>query len=567
MSPSTPLRRLPGSSFRGRIPSDGSWIAGALLALGSLLVAPATASPADAGSSPKDQWIAVVAPDLESAARPLAEHRRAEGHRVILLVGGKDLPAPGAGEAASAARDRIAALSRGHEGTSRVLILGAIATRPDSPIAGSTWPPVPGTTARMRGQPSDNGYGQPADDLAPAVAVGRLPARSPEEASAMVRKTIAFDRRTAPGDWKRRVTVLAGSPSYGAFVDSMVERMAFAELERLDPIWSGRVIYQHPASPYGLPSGELKRVTKAYLEEGQALCVYLGHSGWWGFWSRPPWTHVDWSSIRVTEAAGAGLFATFGCFGAQQGVSDRDGYAIAAVRNPHGPLAACGSHGECWAAMATLMARGLLEAPLEDEPPARLGDIWLAMKRHLARGAISGMLYAMLDRVDGDPSTPQAIQRREHQEMFVLLGDPALRWPSVPGDLDLEPLRPTPPGGSLTVRGELPARLAGARLEIWLERRPSAAPPGLPDLPAQLTGVDRDRRRLERHRAANRAVLAERVLEGVRGSFSASVAVPAAARAAGLRLRVRASTAGAEAMVVREVEVAPAPSPSPSPST
>ena len=36
-------------------------------------------------------------------------------------------------------------------------------------------PPLRGTTRRMKGQPSDNGYGCLGDDLLPTVAVGALP--------------------------------------------------------------------------------------------------------------------------------------------------------------------------------------------------------------------------------------------------------------------------------------------------------------------------------------------------------------------------------------------------------
>ena len=46
-------------------------------------------------------------------------------------------------------------------------------------------------------------------------------------------------------------------------------------------------------------------------------------------------------------------------------------------------------------------------------------------------------MYRALDKVDGSPETPQAVQRREHQQMFVLLGDPAFRLPAIDHEIEL----------------------------------------------------------------------------------------------------------------------------------
>src|SRR5207245_9343225 len=93
-------------------------------------------------------------------------------------------------------------------------------------------PPVAGTSGRMKGQPSDNAYGCLGDGLLPEVAVGRLPARTEDEARAMVQRTLAYEHDTRPGERRRRLTVPAGLPAFHPAVDALVERVAIAYLGR-----------------------------------------------------------------------------------------------------------------------------------------------------------------------------------------------------------------------------------------------------------------------------------------------------------------------------------------------
>src|SRR5205807_428930 len=149
---------------------------------------------------------------------------------------------------------------------------------------------------------------------------------------------------------------------------------------------------------------------------------------------------------------------------------DGEGYGVAAVRNPDGPAAVIGSHGECFAAMVKLASEGFSDSFLGPTPPERLGESFLALKRGLAKGKIDPLTFRLLDAVDGDSSIPQAVQRQEHEEMFVLLGDPALRLPWLPRDLKLSADGPAAAGARLTLRGTAPARLEGAKVELTLER-------------------------------------------------------------------------------------------------
>src|SRR5947209_13330862 len=99
---------------------------------------------------------------------------------------------------------------------------------------------------------------------------------------------------------------------------------------------------------------------------------------------------------------------------------------------------------------------------------------------------MDGFTFWLLDRADGDPRIPQATQRLEHLEMFLLLGDPALKLPAVPLDVKLAAAEPPTLGKSLTVRGEVPTHLAGAKVRVTLERPLTSDPTDLQALPKEL---------------------------------------------------------------------------------
>src|SRR6185437_9721187 len=99
-------------------------------------------------------------------------------------------------------------------GPSYVLLVGALAPERLEERENKVLPALAGTVGRMKGQPSDNGYGCLDEERLPAVPVGRFPARTVEEAQGMVAKTLEYESATRPGPWRRRLTILAGIPAY-----------------------------------------------------------------------------------------------------------------------------------------------------------------------------------------------------------------------------------------------------------------------------------------------------------------------------------------------------------------
>ena len=122
-------------------------------------------------------------------------------------------------------------------------------------------------------------------------------------------------------------------------MDKLVEEIALARLDRLDPSWSGKAIYANAQSRFCLPADLLRKRAVEYVEEGQALTLFLGHSSAAGFAAGPSryMDREDWGKLAISR--GPGVFATFGCLGCQLTDDDhQEGYGVAAMRNPAVPL-------------------------------------------------------------------------------------------------------------------------------------------------------------------------------------------------------------------------------------
>ena len=333
----------------------------------------------------------------------------------------------------------------------------------------------------------------------------------------------------------------------------MVEAMAFARLDQLDPSWTGRAVYSNPRSRFCPPDDKLQSIALKYVEDGEAWTLYLGHSNANELWSGN--AHYldrdDWAKLTIKR--GAGVFATFGCNGCQLIGKRGEGYGVAAIRNPYGPVAVIGSHGICFAAMVQLATDGLIESTFSGKAPGRLGAAWLAIKAGLAKGKMDDLTFALLNAVDGDANIPQERQRLEHLEMFTLLGDPALKLAATPADLILKTSEAAP-GSALAIHGAAPARLNGARVHVVVERPVSSSPTNLTALP-QERGIERDRILLQNQDRANRFALAEAETTIHDGRFDVNLQLPAMTPWTRLTVRAYAATPTDEALGALRLDV------------
>jgi len=289
-------------------------------------------------------------------------------------------------------KDHVNELCRKAKGPSYVLLVGDVQAKDAAGAESIVVPALRAVTGRMKGQPSDNAFGMVDKDLLPTAAVGRFPAKTVAEAQQMVKKTLAFERDVSPGPWRNRLTLLVGNPGGSSalekrFAEAFMQSLIKDRFERVAPSWESRAVVLMENSPYFVPKEKTREVCLSYLEEGQLFSIYLGHSGAFGFSSAG--LGIDGKFISRKdwrEKNFPGILFSCGCYGCQLKEGDGEGYGLAAMRNPAGPVAVIGAHGESYSAFGQFAIDGLLACLSQANPPERLGDYWLAVARGLAKG-------------------------------------------------------------------------------------------------------------------------------------------------------------------------------------
>jgi hypothetical protein len=364
-------------------------------------------------------------------------------------------------------------------GVSLVLLAGDVIAANSDAALQTVVPALPGTVGRMRDQPGDYAYSLPDTNGRPTVAVGRFPAANAEQARAMVQKTLNLEDDTRPGAWRHRLFLFMGDPGGGTLGNMMVDPALAAGLAQIHPLWTVRA-ESATASRFQMPAALLHDTALKSLEDGELFSLFLVHSSAPAIWlTGDQWISRDDLALARTPR-GAGVFFTCGCFACQLRGAGGEGFGLAAMRNPAGPVAVMGATSESYSAMGKLALEGLMQ-PLAKPPfPSRLGAYWLNVQAGLAEGPMDELTFRLLDQIDGAKGkVPLSVQRREHLEMWLLFGDPALRMPIPPLDVTLQ----TPPsvvaGQPITVDGTIPDRLAGATVHVTLERPSSAEPAGV----------------------------------------------------------------------------------------
>jgi len=453
------------------------------------------------------QWIVVAPKTWTSALRPLIDRRKQAAYHVLVVDSSDDAT----NGALILSRLRTAEASA--PGQTCVLLAGA------PPFVAS----LRGSVARMKGSQTDAGFGFPDAEGAPTISVGRFPARTEAELRAMVEKTLRFEDDRLPAGWRSGVLLLVGDPGGGMLPDLYVQGTVDGDLAQLDPSWRVRALFNVPPSRFFYPPPLAANAVSNMFQQGALFSVYLGHSnaGEMDFLGRDAFA-------AMSIPHGNGPFFTCGCY-ALQSNKDGDGYGLAAMRNPHGPAAIIGATGESYSAPGQWAAQGLMTCFAKPQPPERLGDYWLATAEGLARGKMDAATYALLDSADGSGGQEtMETARREHLEMWMLLGDPAMRLPVVSRDVRFDVAGTPSAGQSITVNGSLPARLTGATVIVALERPLSSSPAALEKVPDMTTEKADDALRVivANNERANNYLLASTQTEAKGDQFSVTLPLP-----------------------------------------
>jgi arylsulfatase A-like enzyme len=477
------------------------------------------------------QWVVVAAPAFAEALAPLVEQRRTDGFKVSVLGTTQALTHEQISEGNGAPlRERLQQVFGSGPGPKYLLLVGVGANSTARVPEEVAVPSLVGTTARMKGQPTDHGYCLPDPAGRPTVAVGRFPARNTEELRGMIAKTLGLERAQSGGDWRSRVMLIQGNPGGGSMAEAFLDAITRPRMARLHPAWQFSAISDDAPSLYYLPAALLQSRSLEGLSAGQLFAVYLGHSGPTALSSLNTrfLSTKDWAKLDMSK--GQGVFFSCGCYGCQWDRGPEQAYCLAAMRNPNGPAAVIGAHEESYAACGMLAVDGLLRCCAEAPFPTRLADYWLAVQDGLVEGKIDATTFTFLDTGDGTAGkVPLAVQRPEHAEMWTLLGDPALRLPLLPLTVSLKATSPVTPAVRLNIEGELPAKLAGSKVRVSLERAIGTRPADLQALPEPSSdgAAERDRIAAENNRKTNNRTIATATATAQGKSFTCSLEVPA----------------------------------------
>ena len=321
------------------------------------------ASDAPAADAPAPQWVVVVAPAFRDAVQPLLDHRKAPGFpddaraddRHTLRRGTPRRRRPQAATSCEQTLPRPRRAELRPAGRAR-----SWADKPEE-AERTVVPPLDGGVGRMKGQPSDNGYGclerRPSAVRAgrpiSRTDGGRSPANGAENAGLRRRRPAGRVAASADDAWPE-------FPPTTRWWIAWWSRWPSRALDRLDPSWTGRAVYSNPQSRFCPPDDELQSVAMKVCRRRRsvdALSRPLQRGRAVGR-RRPYLDRDDWAQLKIRR--GAGVFATFGCNGCQLIGKRGEGYGVAAMRNPDGPVAVIGSHGICFAAMVQLATDGLI---------------------------------------------------------------------------------------------------------------------------------------------------------------------------------------------------------------
>ncbi len=365
----------------------------------------------------EDVYLIVTRPMFAEAVGPLVVHRRKDGYRVVV----------------STAPVEAAIRSCGRE-PAMILLVGdeqGDASRdqpwyvPTQRVAFYRWRSV-----QSEEMPTDALYGDLDGDRTQDVPVGRLPARTADQAAEMIAKTIAYEARPPRLD-DLTFPVWAGTSQWGRAADVLAESMLTGGIEQIAPRWvQPWIIFASSSSPFCRWPPSQGPAFERQLRRGGAFALLIGHglrrrfhSMEFGIWS------VDYDAAEVApalaEGAPAGPMAIIACYCGDFTGAD-DCLAEALVKAPAGPVAVIAATTESHPLPNYFSAQAIARA--WGGGPRRLGELWLAAQQAAYR-AQNPLVEALLAQVEGTLAAQidTGRIRRDHMLLYAMLGDPATR--------------------------------------------------------------------------------------------------------------------------------------------
>ncbi len=409
---------------------------------------------------------------------------------------------------------------------------------------------------------TDNSYADLDGDRVPDVALGRLSAKSPDELRRIVAKIVRYETSTDFGPWRRQVNFVAGVGHFGVVADAVLESaVRYLITSRIPIAYAITMTHAGWHSPYFPDPRQFRDMTLERLNEGSLFWVYIGH-GFYRHLGRvrlednrfPVLTNDDTPRLKCRTGAPIALFLA--CY---VGAIDapEDCLAERMLLEEGGPVAVvAGSRVTMPYAMA-LLGQAMLDE-FFNQRRTTLGEMFLNVKRKMVSepegddgrrqmiDAVATLISPGRDKLDEE--------RREHLELFNLIGDPLLTLRH-PATVELRVPSSVAAGEPLTISGESP--FAGTAVLELVMRRDRLACSFQSRRHARKTEAEYVEAQ-ETYRKANRRCVLKQSFPVKSGRFTRTITVPSSVTGP-CYARVFIEGEGNCALGGREIRVSQAP--------
>jgi len=414
-------------------------------------------------------------------------------------------------------------------------------------------------------------YGDLDADGCPDIAVGRIPAKSPEELQRMLGRSIEYEA-IGPGPWNDTVHVTAGVGGFGFLADAAIETVTRRFLSEGIPqhyhlnVTVASCTSTYCPDPLALRDVYIDRIN----EQGGLFWVYIGHGNVVEldrFQVGQEWLPIglpsDTAKFNCSRRPPIALMLA--CF---TGAFDArvDSFSEHLLAQPNGPIAVIAGSRVTMPYGLSQLASEMINGCFRDRLPT-LGEVVLQAKRRIwiddesnpdtqtlaspsTQASPSTAVSALASATSAqDPQivdirqryrkivTEMAnalnpsnhdltLERREHVRLMNLLGDPLLKI-AYPQPMELNVQEKIIAGESLKVSGSSPI---DGKLIVELALVRDRLPDGVAAL-ASYRGTDQERQQMNQTYATSNQLVVERTEIAVKaGEFSIDIPIRAEAR-------------------------------------
>ena len=396
------------------------------------------------------------------------------------------------------------------------------------------------------GIPSDNVYADIDGDDAPDVAMGRIPARTADEAALVLQRTRDYETNAEHTVARRRLDLFAGEAGFSEDIDSALETAFYEAVEDFSYDFDVSMTYANTNSPYGYPEDLISDRIYEILNGGPLMSAYIGHGGSGGIGVLDE-TQIDEKlecpsgrPLMLSIACYTGAFENTRCLAEELLFSEAGPVIVYAASDV--------SHPAHNAELIYGSGDGLLNLHI-----ATAGELIVYAEREMMLN--EGGFYEFITSAATLFEEPEDLEALipAHAHMYTLFGDPALviGYPEGSVSLDIAD-SPRVVGQPLTVEGCTDA-VAEGQAYVTLESQRGAILGELRNVPD--SGLEPEEAIVYNNETANNKVVSSVEAQLVEGCFEIELPVPETSPPARYWVKVYVSGEGGDAVGSTAVSV------------